>query len=268
MPIALARACDATGRPYALFAIDGEVGSEVATLASGRITWGGVGRTLALLREARCEEIVFVGKVRRPDFRKLDLDWRGVSLLPRVVAAARRGDDALLRTLGEIFEQEGFRLVGAEAIAGDLLAPAGAFGRHVPDEAARRDMRRAIALLEALGPHDVGQAAVVVDGHVLAIEAAEGTDAMLARCLTLPDSLRGSPEARRGVLVKLLKAGQERRIDLPTVGVRTVEAAAAAGLAGITVAAGSALVMERAAMTERADALGLFVYGLSDKERG
>jgi UDP-2,3-diacylglucosamine hydrolase len=116
--------------------------------------------------------------------------------------------------------------------------------------------------VKTLGRLDIGQGAVVVDGLVLAVEAQEGTDAMLARCALLPEALRGVPGARRGVLVKWPKPIQERRVDLPTIGVRTIENAAAAGLAGVAGEAGGVLVLDREAVIAAADRLGLFVAGL------
>ena len=122
-------------------------------------------------------------------------------------------------------------------------------------------MEQALRIARATGALDIGQGAVVCDGLVLAVEAQEGTDAMLRRCAALPAAVRGAPEARRGVLAKAPKPIQERRVDLPTLGVATVEAAAAAGLAGVVVEAGAALVLDRAAVTAAADRLGLFVWG-------
>ena len=207
--------------------------------------------------------MTFVGLVRRPEFRALKLDARATLMMPKVLAAARNGDDALMRVILLEFEREGFRVVGPEAAFGGLLAPAGVLGVHAPDEAMRADVARAAALAEALGAWDVGQGAVVCEGLALALEAAEGTDAMLARVAALPAAIRGVESARRGVLVKRAKPIQDRRIDLPTIGVSTIEGAARAGLAGVAVEAGSALIVDRDAVIARADALGLFVFGFT-----
>ena len=178
-------------------------------------------------------------------------------LLPKVVAAARHGDDALLQVLVNFLEQKGFSVVGAEQILGELLATPGNIGGRGPGEDDRADLQRAARILLALGPLDVGQGAVVRDGVVLGIEAAEGTDRLLARCGDL------QPQGRGGVLLKLAKTGQERRVDLPTIGPRTVELAAAARLAGIGIEAGAALVLDRAEVARLADAAGLFVTALA-----
>jgi hypothetical protein len=178
-----------------------------------------------------------------------------------MVAAARKGDDALLREVVAAYEEAGFQVVGADRLLAALLAPEGALGTLSPGERDWRDIRRAAAVVASLGVLDIGQGAVVCDGLVLAVEAQEGTDEMLRRCARLPAELRGGPDRRCGVLVKRPKPQQERRIDLPVIGVETVRLSAAAGLAGVAVEAGAALVLDRAAVAAEADALGVFVLG-------
>ncbi len=233
-------------------------------------TWtalGTVGHTLSILRETACQAVVFAGTVKRPDFSQLKLDMAGMKLLPRVVNAARGGDDQLLRVLVAYFEEQGYAVIGADDVMEALLAKGGVMGACEPTPDHDRDIARARAVVTALGEHDIGQGAVVANGVVLAVEAVEGTDEMLTRCAGLPGHLRGSDSARAGVLVKMPKPGQERRIDLPVIGVRTVEGAAKAGLAGIAVEAGGALVIDRQAVVAAADKHGLFVLGFSPEER-
>lgn len=223
------------------------------------------GKIIRSLKEAGCDAVVLAGVVRRPDFSQLKPDWRGAALLPRVIAAAAKGDGAMLAVLVETLEAEGFLVIGAEEAFGGLSAPAGALGAHAPTQAHWTDIRKAAAIIAALGPFDIGQAAVVASGHTLGVEAAEGTDGLLDRCAALPSSARGG-EIRNGVLVKRPKPGQELRIDLPTIGAETVRRADAAGLAGIAVEAGLALLIDREAVVREADARGLFVYGFSAME--
>lgn len=266
LPLKVAEACAASHRPYALFAIKGEADAPTATRSVAILPIGAFGAAITELKAQGCREVIFVGKVGWPDFSALKLDWAGIRLLPKLIAARSHGDDAVLRVMGAAFEAEGLRLVGVDDVAQSLIAPAGPLGAVTPGAAARADLAKAVAVIAALGPFNVGQGAVVCEGVVLAVEAAEGTDQMLARCAQLPASFRGSAGARRGVLVKMPKPGQERRIDLPTIGVATIEGAAAAGLAGVAIAAGGALVLDREAIAERADALGLFVYGFRRDE--
>ncbi|MFN3960275.1 MAG: LpxI family protein [Parvularculaceae bacterium] len=223
------------------------------------------GRILRVLKESGCDAVTLAGVVRRPDFSKLMPDWRGAVLMPKVIAAAAKGDGALLDVLIETLETEGFVVVGAEEVLSSLSAPAGPLGSFSPGPRHWADIRKAAAVIAALGPFDVGQAAVVASGFTLAIEAAEGTDGVLARCASLPPSARGG-EGRNGVLVKRPKPGQERRVDLPTVGVRTLAGVHAAGLAGVAVEAGAALVIDIDAVRREADRLGLFFYGFTPAE--
>ena len=261
LPIQVAEACRALNRPFFVIAIEGEAGPEIAAFPHAWVKLGEVGRALETLRGEACEELVLIGPVHRPDLGKLGLDWEGAKLAPRLALAARKGDDALLSTVVRLCEEWGFRVIGAEKVARGLRAPSGPLGSRDAGELQWRDIGLANDVVEALGPLDVGQAAVACDGHVIAIEAAEGTAAMLSRCAGLQVALRGSAEARRGVLVKRPKPGQERRIDLPLVGPDTVDQAAAAGLAGIAVEAGGALVLQKDEVARRADAQGLFVIG-------
>ncbi|MGF1543404.1 MAG: LpxI family protein [Parvularculaceae bacterium] len=238
-----------------------EAGAPAADAVAGM---GEAGRIIRLLKENDCDAVVLAGLVDRPDFSALKLDWRGAALLPRVVAAAARGDGALLDLLVGVFEAEGFRVLGADEIIGDVAVGEGIQGAYAPLADDLADMRKAAALIDALGPFDVGQGAVVAGGLVLAVEAAEGTDAMLARVASLPSSVRGLGERkRRGVLVKRPKPGQELRVDLPTIGRRTIEGVRAAGLAGVAVEADRALMMDRDAALAEADAAEIFVYGFA-----
>lgn len=228
------------------------------------VGFGEVGKQIKLLKSAGCETLVFAGNVSRPDFSALKLDLRGARLLPKVLMAARKGDDALLRVMLGTFEQEGFTVIGAHEANDDLLIGPGKLAGPDPEEGSQADIARAMVVAREIGRLDIAQACVVCDGLVLAVEAQEGTDRMLARCLDLPPEIRGTPEARRGVLAKAPKPIQERRVDLPTIGPSTVERAAEIGLAGIVVEANGALVLERDLVIELANERGLFVIGIGD----
>lgn len=261
LPVSLAQAARARGQPVYVVRLKGFVEPKLARFPGETVGLGEVGRTVKLLRAAGCEEVVFAGIVTRPDFSSLKLDWRGARLLPKVLAAARDGDDSLLRVMMAEFEAEGFRILGADQVNDGLLAPEGVICGAVPDEAAQSDIARGLAVARELGRLDIGQGCVVCDGLVLAVEAQEGTDRMLRRCAELDPSIRGEPSQPRGVLVKAPKPIQDRKIDLPTIGAATVEAAARAGLAGIAVEAGGALILDREAVAAACKREGLFVWG-------
>jgi hypothetical protein len=183
--------------------------------------------------------------------------------MPHILSAFRGGDDHLLTGIGRIFEQQGFRLLGIKDVAPDILMPAGSLTRAVPDANAEADIARGRAVLAALSPFDIGQATVVIDGHVVGVEDIEGTDGLLARVARLRGENRIRAKAGRGVLVKAPKSGQDLRFDLPTLGPQTIARAIAAELAGIAIVAGNTIVAEPQEMIAAADAAGLFVTGLS-----
>ena len=227
---------------------------------------GEIGKQLSALKAAGVREVCFAGIVKRPNFNDLKLDAKGMMLLPRVVKAATRGDDELLRVLVSVVEADGFKVVGADDVLGGLLAPEGAIGDISPSEQDLKDVLKAARIAGEIGAMDIGQGAVVCRGLVLAVEAQEGTDLMLQRCASLPAEIRGDESNRAGALVKRPKPMQERRIDLPTIGIKTVEGAARAGLSGVGVAAGAALIIDREAVVERANALGMWIYGIPNSD--
>ena len=214
------------------------------------------------LRRAGCAGVCFAGSVTRPDFRDLKPDLRGLAALPGAIAAARQGDDRLLTFLIGEFEKEGFAVEGAHEVMAGLTLEIGTLGRHAASAEQTADIARAMEVARAIGALDVGQGAVCCDGLILALEAQEGTDAMLARVADLPEAIRGTPDRPRGVLAKACKPGQDVRMDLPTIGPATLRHASRAGLAGVAGEAGLILVLDREAVIALADELGLFVVGV------
>ncbi|QWG21066.1 UDP-2,3-diacylglucosamine diphosphatase LpxI [Bradyrhizobium sediminis] len=263
MPFAVADSLIARGINPVLFALKGACDPvRVARFRHHWISVGQVGRAVKLFRSENCRDLVFIGTLVRPALSEIRLDWGTLRVLARLWAAFRGGDDHLLSGIGRILEQDGFRMVGIKDVAPDLLVPEGCLTRKAPDESAAADIARGRDVLRALSPFDIGQAAVVIDGHVVGVEDIEGTDGLLARIARLRDEGRIRAKAARGVLVKAPKSGQDLRFDLPTIGPRTVEGAAKARLAGIAIVAGNTIVVEPQAMIEAADAAGLFVTGL------
>jgi DUF1009 family protein len=264
MPFAVADSLQARGIAPVLFALRGACDSDrVAGFRHHWISVGQLGRATKLFRSEGCRDLIFIGSLVRPALSEIRLDWGTLRVLGKVITAFRGGDDHLLSGIGRILEQDGFRMVGIRDVAPDLLMPAGCLTRAVPNASARADIGKGRDVLGALGPFDIGQAAVVIEGHVVAVEDIEGTDGLLARVARLRADGRIRAKAGRGVLVKAPKSGQDPRFDLPTVGPRTVAGAAEAGLAGIAIAAGNALVVEPQAMIEKADQAGLFIEGIS-----
>lgn len=256
IPALIRDVCRAEGRPVFIAALNGFC--EPGTVTGVDHAWFDlpqVGGLLKALKTAGAEEVCLCGRVAKPDFAALKPDWKGAMLLPRLIKAALIGDDAILRVVVETFEKEGFNVVGADALMQDLLVREGQYGALAPNAVQQGDIILALQAARRHGAEDKGQAAVAAQGSVIGLEDDAGTDALLSR-------MSGDPEARGGVLVKCVKPQQDRRVDLPTVGVTTVENAAKAGLAGIAVEAGAALMVDAVATAAAADRLGLFLIGL------
>ena len=258
LPARIVEHCLRQGREVFVIAIEGQAELDLGSgVAHERVRLGAGGRMLELLRREAVAEVVMAGAVRRPSLTDLRPDLWTAGFLARS-GAAMLGDDGLLRTLVRELETRcAVRVVGVDDVLPEVLAPAGRLGKLEPDEQALKDIARALDVARGIGELDVGQGAVVQQGIVLAVEAAEGTDAMLARCR---DLARPGPG---GVLVKAKKPNQERRADLPTIGADTVRAAAAAGLRGIAVEAGAVLIFDRQETVAAADATNLFLVGLT-----
>jgi len=263
LPGRVAAAAQAAGRAVFIVALEGFAEKPVVAPWPHRAhRMGAVGQILGDLRAHGCRDLVLIGPVRRPSFRDLRPDAEGLKVMARVGRAAFAGDDGLLAAVMRILGEEGFRVIGAHEVLSEALAPAGLLTVSAPDARAAADIARGVAVARALGALDVGQGCVVQQGLVLAVEAIEGTDAMLERAGAL------RREGVGGVLVKLLKPGQDQRADMPTLGPRTVERARQAGLRGIAYQAHGALFTERAASIAAADEAGLFLLGIDPTREG
>ncbi|MCZ6845661.1 MAG: UDP-2,3-diacylglucosamine diphosphatase LpxI [Alphaproteobacteria bacterium] len=256
LPGYLIEACRSSGRDYFVLAFEDHADPVVIGAApQAWVRLGAVEEAIGRLRAEHCEELVLAGPVRRPSLADLRPDRRAARLLARGILS--KGDNGLLGAVVRFLEEEeGFRVVGADAILADLRAAAGPFGRHAPTTDDEADILRGVDVVYQIGRLDIGQSAVVRQGVVLGVEAAEGTEALLNRC----GSMRGDNNG--GVLVKLPKPGQEKRADLPAIGPKTVAGAVDAGLAGIAVAAGGTLVFDPTRVVADADAGGLFIVGI------
>jgi DUF1009 family protein len=264
LPVEIAEHCERAGRPFFIARLKGFAGPELGGFPGVEVGLAEVGKCIRALKRAGCKSICLAGKVDRPDFANFKPDLRGIAMLPAMIMAARKGDDALLRVVLNEFTKEGFTIEGAQEAKPDLTLAIGPLGRIVPGPEHMADVERALHVAREIGKLDIGQGAVVCDGLVLAVEAQEGTDAMLRRVATdISLDVRGQPGAYRGVLAKAPKPIQETRIDMPTIGLATIRGAAAAGLAGIAGEAGRLLVLDRDQVIAMADDLGLFVVGVA-----
>jgi UDP-2,3-diacylglucosamine hydrolase len=262
-PLEVAKEARLAGREPFLVGIVGATDPAIESYPHVWVRIGEVGKLFAALRAHAIAELVMIGAMARPEFADLRLDWGAVKRAAGLAQLFRRGDNGLLVGLAQIIEREGIRVVGAHDVAPRLLAPLGPLGARAPSPEDEADIAHGARLLDALSNFDAGQGAVVGAGRVLAIEAAEGTDAMLARVADMRESGRLRFAGPAGVLVKAPKRGQDLRLDMPAVGPRTVEAAARAQLRGAAIAAGCVLIVERERLTRMADAAGIFVAGFA-----
>jgi DUF1009 family protein len=254
LPGLLIAACRASGQACCVLALTGF--ADAASLGREPDAWlrlGEAGRGFALFRAAGVDTVVMAGAVRRPSLADLRPDWRTAGFLARI-AGRVLGDDGLLQAVIAEIEREGFRVVGPDALLSGIVAKPGVLGRIAPDSAAMHDIAHGIHAARGLGRRDVGQAVVVRDGAVVGEEDAAGTAALIARC------------GPGGVLVKMSKPQQDRRVDLPAIGAETVAQAAAAGLRGIAVEAGGSLILTPETVAVAADRAGLFVIGVAADE--
>ena len=264
-PGAVADAVLLRGRTPVMFGVRGWAEPKVVErYAHHWIALGQVGRLFRLARAEHCREALFIGTLLRPPLSQIRLDWQTLRLMPRIARYFRGGDDRLLSGIASLFEEGGLRIVGLGEVAPEILVPQGVLGRYEPSDRDRTDIARALKVVAALGPFDVGQAAIVADNNVLAVEAAEGTDNMLLRVAELRGQRRVTAPPGTGVLVKAPKPGQDRRFDLPAIGPQTIENVARAGLAGLAVAAGTTIVAEPATVVAAADRAKIFLVGVGE----
>lgn len=263
LPFSVAETLQAKGIAPFLFAIRGFCDPvRVAQFPHHWVALGQFGRLTRLLRAEGCRDVVFIGGLVRPALSEIRLDLGTLRAIPAIAKALRGGDDHLLSGVSRIFERHGFRIVGIHDVAPELLMPEGTLTRLQPDADVMADIAKGRELMQAISPFDVGQAVVVIDGHVVAVEDVGGTDALLARIEKLRTDGRIRARQKRGVLVKTPKTTQDLRFDLPTLGPKTIDGIVAAGLAGIAIVAGRTLVAEADVMIAKADQAGIFVTGL------
>lgn len=215
---------------------------------------GATGEAIDILKKNAVNDLVMAGRIRRPSLSEMKPDFRTLQVFAKLGLRAL-GDDLLLRAVAGELEKEGFRVLGAHEVDPGLLTPEGILGARQPQPEHKADIDFGIRTAKTLGALDVGQAVVIQQGIAIGLEAIEGTDALLERCAKLRRKGRG------GVLVKACKPQQDKRLDLPAVGLRTVRKAYEAGLEGIAVEAGSSLLLDREEVIAAADSLGIFLMG-------
>ena len=257
LPHALIEACERMKRPFFVLGLKGQANPKEfdKALPMVWIRLGAVGKAFRLMKKEGVEEVVMIGAVKRPSFVGLFPDLRGMKAIAHLKKKSL-GDDGLLRGIAKEIESEGFKVVGIDEILPHLLAKEGVYTWTVPLPKDQSDIKRGIEVAKLLGKVDVGQSVIVQQGLVLAVEGIEGTDALIRRSADL--KRRGGG----GVLVKMTKPQQDRRMDLPTIGPQTVQAVKNAGFSGIAVQAGGVLISQSEQTVKLANQLGLFIVGV------
>lgn len=262
IPKMLVKYCQKTGREFFVLAIEGNAEADLIDNGSIPHQWiriGQAGTGFKRFAQEQVKDVVMIGTIRRPGFKDLIPDMRTTAFFAKL-GLKSIGDDGILRALVREIEDEGMTVRGIHEVMSDLLVKGGILGKHKPDKQAREDMRRGLEVATELGRLDVGQAVVVQQGLVLGVEGIEGTDELIRRC----GEYRRKGEG--GVLVKLRKPQQDMRVDLPTVGTRTIERARESGLRGVVVHAGNGLIVDEAEVIRLADKYGIFVMGVNPGE--
>lgn len=261
-PAAVASAISKSGRDVYLFLLRGYADPALERYPHEWAKLGSLAKFAGSSKRRGIKEIVFIGSVVRPRLSQIGLDWKSVLLLSRLAKLFLGGDNTLLSGVAKIFEENGLALRGPHEVAPELLVPEGLATNLEPSARERDDVQIGFDLLRTIDRFDVGQAAVIAGKRVVAIEGAEGTEGLLARVAEMRRNGRLKLAARDGVLVKIPKPSQDRRVDMPAIGADTVAQVKAAGLAGIAVEAGGALVLDAQRLIEAADSAGVFVIAL------
>ncbi|WP_246680468.1 MULTISPECIES: LpxI family protein [unclassified Mesorhizobium] len=270
LPVEVAAGLAGQGHPPFVVLMDGEADrlAELCRYEHETLALEAIGSLIPLLKRNRITHLVLAGEIkRRPRLTQMRPSLSLLAVIPVVVMALARGDDGLLKVVARGLEARGIKVVGAHEIVPNLVAAEGVLTRATPRKSDWRDIEAGFAAAKAIGALDIGQAAIAVGGRTIALEGIEGTAGLLDRARLLRGHGRIAGKTR-GVLVKCAKPGQELRADLPSMGPQTVEAAHAAGLAGIAVEAGRSLILEGPATLSRANDLGLFIVGLAATESG
>ena len=252
LPVRLVEACKQNNRiPYVI----GFKGQDVEAPIDFEVGIASAGKIIKKMHDENIQDVIFVGAIKRPSFSELKPDLRGAKLIAQI-GLKSLGDDGLLKFITKELEQEGFRVLGVHEVLDEILIKKGLVTKTKPDDQARVDIERGVEVATTLGALDVGQSVVVQQGLVLGVEAIEGTDALIRRAGDLKKAGVG------GVLVKMKKPQQDQRLDLPTIGLKTIENALNAGLRGIAVKGEETLVVELEEMVELADKNKFFIIGL------
>ena len=219
---------------------------------------GQIGKAISILKEYKCKKIIFAGKVNKPNFSKVKFDLKALYYLPKIIKESNKGDVSILKVIIKIFKKEGFKIINSTFFNPELVLRKGNYTKIKPDNLNRKDISKGKNIVTDLKEHNIGQAVVVRNGYVIAIESSDGTDAMLQRASILLKRFTLGKK-REGVLLKFPKRNQDLRIDLPTVGIKTINKCEKAGLKGIVVKANQNIFLDRSKCINLANKKRMFI---------
>ena len=256
IPFYLVEECKTKGREYCLIIIDGH-GKELSEKYKPDliVSLSKMGKAIKYVKKLNIKDIVMVGGVERPSLRNIIPDLWTAKFLAKLNASIT-GDDSILSSLTKALEKEGFNILAPENIIPSLLCPKGILGKIKPNKNNNKDIINGYKIAKLVGSNDIGQSIVIENGLVLAVEAAEGTDNMIKRSGLLKKEKKG------GVLVKVIKPQQDKRIDRPVIGINTIEEVWSAGLAGIAIEYNEILIISFDEVIAYANKKGLFIAGI------
>jgi DUF1009 family protein len=261
LPVELAEELQKAGNKVYILGIDGEAEPAIEAFDHGYFRWGQVSRMFKLLRSRDVSDVTLIGGIsRRPSLSEMKFDLGAYLTLPRALSWMLAGDNSVLIGVIEVFRKKGLTVRGAHELVPSLLISAGANTRKKPSNADLERINLGLDVARILGQYDVGQAVVVVEKRIVALEGVEGTDAMLERVCALRTAGK-LPKKKGGVLIKCVKPGQDFRVDLPSIGPNSIDRIVDAGLSGIGVLAESTLIISRQETLKRAKKHGVFIYG-------
>jgi len=253
----LAKSLEKRGIAFHFLLIDNEASSELyQEYPFDILPIAKVGRFLKALKKANCSAVTLAGPVSRPNFKNLIPDLEGAKLIAKIGGALSKGDDGLLSAITDYIEAKGFRIIGAHQLEENLTVSAGALGSIRPDSVQVQDIDKGVQICREIGRLDIGQAIVIREGYVLGVEAAEGTEKLLARCA---DFAWDKPA---GLLIKLPKPNQNLQADMPTVGLDTLNQLKAANLSGLVIEADHTLILDKADFLSKALAENILIYAV------
>ena len=225
---------------------------------------GQLGKAILILKKYKCKNVIFAEKVTTPNFSKTKFDFKAIYYLPRIIKGAKKGDASIIKTVIEIFKKEGFKVMSSTFFNPELLLKKGNYTKIKPDFLSKKDALKGKSVITDLSRRSsVGQGAVIRNNYVITIEGPEGTDAMLRRAGMLLRRISSEKKTQRqGILLKFPKRNQDLRVDLPTIGIKTIKKCAKIGLKGIVVKANQNIFLDRSKCINLANENKMFICAI------